>query len=172
MHPRVFWFTGLSGSGKSTLSTALQEALRQRGMAAYVLDGDVLRRGLCNDLGFSEADRAENQRRVAHVAALLHAAGVTVLVATISPLCCYRDMARGLFQPGDFVEVHMNTSLEECERRDPKGLYKKARAGGIAQFTGISAPYEAPTRADVVVDTMGTSVAAAVSKLLDHVGCL
>lgn len=172
MRPRIFWFTGLSGSGKSTLSTALCEALRQRGVAAYILDGDVLRHGLCSDLGFSEADRDENQRRVAHVTALMHAAGVTVLVATISPLCQYRERARALFGAGDFVEVYMATPLQECERRDPKGLYKKARAGGIAQFTGISAPYEAPPHAEVVVDTLRMSVDDAVDALLKHVGLL
>lgn len=165
VRPRVFWFTGLSGSGKSTLSDAFYASLRARGVPACVLDGDVVRRGLCADLGFSEADRDENQRRVAHVAALMQAAGLTVLVATISPLRRYRDVARSLCAPGDFVEVYMSTPLAECERRDVKGLYKKARDGGIAHFTGISAPYEAPLQAEVVVNTQDMRVDAALALL-------
>ncbi len=151
--PQTIWLTGLSGAGKSTLSRLLDEALRQRGVPCSVLDGDVLRTGLCRDLGFSEDDRRENIRRVAEVARLMNAAGVTVIGALISPLVRDRAMAREIIGPARFLEVHVATPLAVCEARDPKGLYRKARAGELRGFTGIDASYEAPAAPDLRLDT-------------------
>ena len=142
--PKCVWFTGLSGAGKSTLANLLERRLHSEGKHTYVLDGDNVRHGLNRDLGFTEADRAENIRRVSEVAKLMVDAGLIVLVAFISPFRAERDYARSLFAPGEFIEVYVDTPLEECERRDPKGLYAKARLGEIPAFTGISSPYEAP----------------------------
>jgi len=153
-HPsRTLWFTGLSGSGKSTLAFALEEALVSRGMAAYVLDGDNIRFGLNRDLGFAPADRTENIRRIGEVCRLFQDAGLLVLTAFVSPYRADRDAVRALHPQGSFIEVFVDTPLEVCEARDVKGLYAKARAGEIPEFTGISAPYEAPTNPEIRIDT-------------------
>jgi adenylylsulfate kinase len=162
----TLWLTGLSGSGKSTVAVAAEKALLQRGHLAYVLDGDNVRHGLNKNLGFSPEDRTENIRRIAEVAKLFSEAGVIALTSFISPYRADRDAARAIFASGDFVEVHVSTSLETCESRDPKGLYKKARAGQIPDFTGISAPYEAPLRPELVLDTGALSVEESVATLL------
>lgn len=145
----VLWFTGLSGSGKSTLAMAVERALIDQRLLAYTLDGDNLRHGLCRDLGFSEADRRENIRRAASAAALLADAGVVVLVSLISPYRADRDQARDIIGAERFLEIFVDTPLEICEARDPKGLYQRARKGEIKDFTGIDAPYEAPLHAAV-----------------------
>lgn len=147
------WFTGLSGSGKSTLANLLEKALWERGVRAFVLDGDNIRHGLNKDLGFSPKDRTENIRRIGEVAKLFTEAGVINVTAFISPYRADRDLVRGVMKPGDFIEVYVHCDLNECERRDPKGLYKKARAGQIPEFTGISAPYEAPEKPELTVNT-------------------
>ena len=156
----VVWFTGLSGSGKSTVARRVERQLLEDGSRAYVLDGDNLRHGLNGDLGFSPADRAENIRRVGEVARLMADAGLVVLSAFVSPYAADRDRVRELVPAGRFIEVFVDTPLEVCETRDPKGLYKKARAGVIADFTGISAPYEAPVRPEVHLKTHGKSIDA------------
>ncbi|MCK7593860.1 sulfate adenylyltransferase subunit CysN [Pseudomarimonas salicorniae] len=163
--PKVIWFTGLSGSGKSTLANALEKRLLAEGRHTYLLDGDNVRHGLNRDLGFSEADRVENIRRVAEVAKLMADAGLIVLVSFISPYRSERRMARELMSEGEFIEVFVDTPLEECERRDVKGLYAKARAGEIPNFTGISAPYEVPEQPEVHLRTRGQSVEALVERL-------
>ena len=147
------WFTGLSGSGKSTLALALEARLHSRGVGSYVLDGDNIRFGLNSDLGFSPSDRTENIRRVGEVARLFCDAGLVVITAFISPYLRDRDLVRSLHRPERFIEVYLNTPLEECERRDDKGLYEKARNGEISEFTGISAPYEPPLNPELVLDT-------------------
>lgn len=169
----VVWLTGLSGSGKSTVAMALEQHLVEDGRFAYVLDGDNLRHGLCADLGFSEADRRENIRRVGHLARLFADAGCLVVTAFISPHRAERDQVRGLLPAGRFFEVHVATPLEICESRDPKGLYKRARAGEIADFTGISSPYEPPLAPELVLQTDGRSAedaALALAKMLDAAG--
>lgn len=162
----VLWFTGLSGAGKSTVAGALEQALLARGAHTYLLDGDNVRHGLCADLGFSEADRTENLRRVGAVAGLMVDAGLIVLSAFISPLRSQRDAIRQALPQGKFIEVYVATSLEECEKRDVKGLYQKARRGEIKNFTGISDPYEAPEQADIVLDTGVLSLDESVQQLL------
>lgn len=142
--PKVIWFTGLSGSGKSTLANALDQALHARGLHTYVLDGDNLRQGLSKDLGFSDEARVENIRRAAEVARLIMDAGLIVITAFISPFRAERQMARELIGQDAFIEVFMDTPLAVCEQRDPKGLYKKARAGLLRKMTGIDSPYEPP----------------------------
>jgi adenylylsulfate kinase len=164
----TLWLTGLSASGKSTIAVATERALVERGHLAYVLDGDNVRHGLNKNLGFSPADRTENIRRIAEVAKLFTDCGVLVLTSFISPYRSDRDAARALFAAGDFVEVFVDASLETCEGRDPKGLYKKARAGEIPEFTGISAPYEPPERPELVLDTAALSVEASVAALIRH----
>ncbi|AYA42276.1 adenylyl-sulfate kinase [Xenorhabdus nematophila] len=152
-HPAlVIWFTGLSGSGKSTLAGALEQSLFSQGVKTYLLDGDNLRHGLCRDLGFSEADRRENIRRVGEVSKLMVDAGLVVLTAFISPNREERQKVRELMQAGQFIEVYVDTPLDVCESRDPKGLYKKARAGELLNFTGIDAVYEAPEHPDIYLD--------------------
>ncbi|MEC5344496.1 adenylyl-sulfate kinase [Brenneria populi] len=148
----VIWFTGLSGSGKSTLAGALEQALHLQGVSTYLLDGDNVRHGLCRDLGFSDAERRENIRRVGEVAKLMVDAGLVVLTAFISPHRAERQMVRDLLGEGQFIEVFVDTPLSTCEARDPKGLYKKARAGELRNFTGIDAVYEAPEAPDVHLD--------------------
>ena len=160
------WFTGLSGSGKSTLSRALETALVERGINAYVLDGDNVRHGLNGDLGFAPEDRAENIRRIGEVARLFVDSGALVLTAFISPYREDRDRVRGLLGDGQFVEVWVNPGLDICEQRDPKGLYKRARAGEITQFTGIDAPYEAPASPELDVDTGALSVDESVDAVV------
>jgi adenylylsulfate kinase len=162
----VVWFTGLSGSGKTTLAKALEKALIERGRPAFLLDGDNLRHGLCRDLGFSAGDRAENVRRAAAVAALMADAGLICITAFISPQRAARDAARALIGADRFLEIYVCTPLEVCERRDSKGLYKRARAGEVTDFTGVSAPYEAPERPDAAIDTSVTSTPAAVEQIL------
>ncbi|MBW3697437.1 adenylyl-sulfate kinase [Vibrio sp. T187] len=147
--PAVLWFTGLSGSGKSTVAGALETRLAEMGYHTYLLDGDNVRHGLCSDLGFSEQDRRENIRRIGELAKLMADAGLIVLSAFISPHQAERQLVRDLVPDGEFLEVFVNTPLEICEQRDPKGLYKKARAGEIPNFTGISSVYEAPTDPEI-----------------------
>jgi adenylylsulfate kinase len=147
------WFTGLSGSGKSTIAVAVEKALLGRGVRAFVLDGDNIRHGLNKNLGFSPADRTENIRRIGEVAKLFTDAGVVALTAFISPYRADRDQARAVMQPGDFIEVLVDCPLEVCEQRDVKGLYQKARAGQIPEFTGISAPYEPPLSPELTIRT-------------------
>ena len=153
--PAVLWFTGLSGSGKSTIANALEELLSSQGRHTYLLDGDNVRQGLNRDLGFSDEDRVENIRRVAEVARLMADAGLIVIVAFISPFRMDRKMARDLMAGGAFVEIFIDTPIEECIRRDPKGLYKKALSGLINDFTGISSPYEAPEEPEIHLRTIG-----------------
>jgi adenylylsulfate kinase len=148
----VIWFTGLSGSGKTTLATLLDQHLRQHGFKCYLLDGDVVRKGLNKDLGFSDEDRRENIRRVAEVSKLMVDAGLVVLAAFVSPYEADRRMVREIVGP-DFIEVFVNCPLEICERRDTKGLYRKARQGEIKDFTGIGSPYQEPNDPDVVLET-------------------
>jgi len=164
----TIWLTGLSGSGKSTIAVAAEREILARGRVAYVLDGDNVRHGLNKNLGFSPADRTENIRRIAEVAKLFTDAGVIVLTSFISPYRADRDAARALFAPGDFVEVHVAASVETCEGRDVKGLYQKARRGEIPEFTGISAPYEAPERPELVLDTNRQTLEESVGQLLGH----
>ncbi|GKX47398.1 adenylyl-sulfate kinase [Pectobacterium carotovorum] len=148
----VIWFTGLSGSGKSTLAGALEQVLHQRGVSTYLLDGDNVRHGLCRDLGFTDDDRRENIRRVGEVAKLMVDAGLVVLTAFISPHRAERKMVQDLLGEGQFIEVFVDTPLATCEARDPKGLYKKARAGELRNFTGIDSAYEAPEAPDSHLD--------------------
>lgn len=162
----TIWLTGLSGSGKSTIAVAAERALAERGRVAYVLDGDNIRHGLNKNLGFSPEDRSENIRRIGEVAKLFTDAGLITLTSFISPYRSDRDAVRAIMQPGDFLEVHVDASLDTCEARDVKGLYKKARAGEIPEFTGISAPYEAPEKPELVLDTNGQSVEQSVARLI------
>lgn len=168
--PAVLWFTGLSGSGKSTIANALDRLLHARGKHTYMLDGDNVRHGLNRDLGFTEADRVENIRRVAEVAKLMADAGLIVLVSFISPFRGERQMARELMEEGEFIEIFVDTPLEECARRDPKGLYEKALAGKIANFTGVSSPYEAPENPELHLNTVEedpTALALKIEAFLD-----
>ncbi|WP_105640137.1 adenylyl-sulfate kinase [Cronobacter dublinensis] len=162
----VLWFTGLSGSGKSTVAGALEEALHQLGVSTYLLDGDNVRHGLCSDLGFSDDDRKENIRRVGEVAKLMVDAGLVVLTAFISPHRAERQMVREQLGAGRFIEVFVDTPLEVCEARDPKGLYKKARAGELRNFTGIDAVYEAPQAPEIHLDGQQL-VTNLIAQLLD-----
>ncbi|MBF0585131.1 MAG: adenylyl-sulfate kinase, partial [Magnetococcales bacterium] len=168
-HPgMVLWFTGLSGSGKSTLAHALEEHLHQQGCHTFVLDGDNIRHGLCRDLGFSAQDRQENIRRISEVAKLFVEAGLITLAAFISPFQADRHQAKTVIGRDNFVEIYCLCPLTVCEKRDRKGLYKKARAGLIQDFTGISSPYEEPDEADLVLNTATHSVEACVAQLLAH----
>jgi adenylylsulfate kinase len=164
----ILWFTGLSGSGKSTLSRLVEKELFTRGCHTYILDGDNVRHGLNQDLGFSPGDREENIRRIGEVAKLMMDAGLISLTAFISPYRTDRRRCRAIVPPGSFVEVYCRCAIEECERRDPKGLYKKARAGEIPEFTGISAPYEEPQFAEIIVDTDKHSPEECVLMILRH----
>ncbi len=161
----VVWLTGLSGAGKTTIARALELELRRSGRAVCVLDGDCLRRGLCSDLGFSPEDRQENIRRVGEVARLFANAGLICIVALISPYRCDRDRARAAAPAGRFLEVYVNSPLEVCEWRDPKGLYARARTGELKDFTGISAPYEPPLAAELELRTDQLAVAECVALL-------
>ncbi len=162
------WLTGLSGSGKSTVAIGVEKLLVESGHVAYVLDGDNIRHGLNKNLGFSPADRTENIRRVGEVAKLFTDAGLIVLTSFISPYRADRDAVRALLGAGDFIEVYLSASLETCESRDVKGLYQKARAGQIPEFTGISAPYEAPEQPELVLDTGRQTVEESVGELLRY----
>jgi len=154
----IVWFTGLSGSGKSTLAHAVEETLHQQGCRTFVLDGDNVRHGLCGDLGFSSKDRVENIRRIGELAKLFMEAGVIVLTAFISPYRADRERVRGMVEHDDFIEIFCNAPIEVCEARDVKGMYKKARAGQIPEFTGISSPYEAPDHPELDVNTGGAEL--------------
>jgi len=167
--PMCIWFTGLSGSGKSTLANALEAELNRQGLHTMLLDGDNVRHGLCKDLGMTEADRSENIRRVAEVAKLMVEAGVIVITAFISPFREGRAQARALFNEGQFVEVFVDASLDVCERRDPKGLYKKAREGLIKDFTGVSSPYEEPLSVEISVKTDGSLIMDNVAHIVNFV---
>jgi adenylylsulfate kinase len=162
------WLTGLSGSGKSTIAVDLEKRLLERGVRTYILDGDNIRHGLNKNLGFSPEDRTENIRRIGEVAKLFTDAGLVTLTAFISPYRADRDQVRGLMRDGDFVEVYVDCPVEVCEQRDVKGLYKKARAGEIKEFTGISAPYEEPTRPELTIKTAGQSVEDSAKQIMAH----
>jgi adenylylsulfate kinase len=162
----VVWLTGLSGAGKSTIAEALEQSLRQRQVPVYVLDGDKVRTGLCSDLGFTPEDRKENIRRIAEVARLFADAGLVCVVAFISPYQTDRERARAMLPEGRFIEVYLSTPLEVCEQRDVKGLYAKARAGLVSEFTGISAPYETPLSPELELRTDQLDVEGCVSRLL------
>lgn len=163
----ILWFTGLSGAGKSTLAHAVEDELHRLACRTFVLDGDNVRHGLCNDLAFSEKDRQENIRRVGEVAKLMLEAGLIVLTAFISPFRAERNLARNLVPHGDFIEIYCNSSLEVCESRDVKGLYRKARQGQIAHFTGISSPYEAPENPELIIDTGSLPLETCVRQVID-----
>lgn len=165
----VIWFTGLSGAGKSTLAHALEAALFARGMRTYVFDGDNVRHGLCGDLGFSPSDRRENLRRIGEMANLFADAGVVGLAAFISPLREDRERVRRIVGSENFLEIFVSCPLEVCETRDVKGMYRRARAGEIAEFTGISAPYEAPEAPDLVLETGRESIGDSVARMLELV---
>jgi len=167
--PKILWLTGLSGAGKSTIANALETLLRARNVRAYVLDGDAVRRGLNRDLGFSDEDRAENIRRVAEVAKLMAEAGLLVIVAVISPFRAGRLAAKALMAPGEFVEIFVDTPLEECMRRDPKGLYKKVISGEIEKFTGVDSPYQAPLAPDIHLQTVGREPSALALDIMNFI---
>jgi len=164
--PTVLWFTGLSGAGKSTIANLVEKKLHARGQLTYLLDGDNVRHGLNRDLGFTDQDRVENIRRVAEVAKLMTDAGVITLVSFISPFKAERQMARDLLKDGEFMEIFVDTSLAEAEKRDVKGLYAKARRGELKNFTGISSPYEKPDQAELMVDTGLTAAEEAADKVV------
>src|SRR4030095_14520542 len=168
----VIWLTGLSGSGKSTIATELERELFNMGKHAYVLDGDNVRHGLCSDLAFSPEDRKENIRRVGEVAKLFADAGTICITAFISPYASDRQMVRQMVRDGQFIEIYVNAPLRVCEQRDPKGLYARARANEIKDFTGISAPYEAPSKPEIELRTDKFTVAECVAQIIDylHVG--
>lgn len=165
----LIWFTGLSGSGKSTIANLVEKALFEKGIHTYTLDGDNIRKGINNDLSFSPEDRTENIRRIAEVSNLMIDAGLVVLAAFVSPYKKDRENIRTIVKDVNFVEIYINTSVEECERRDVKGLYKKARAGEIKNMTGISAPYEAPERPDVEIKTEEESIEDSVKRIIDYI---
>ncbi|MDS3993520.1 adenylyl-sulfate kinase [Staphylococcus capitis] len=164
----VIWFTGLSGSGKSTVSVALEKALFNEGKQTYRLDGDNVRHGLNKNLGFSPEDRTENIRRIGEVAKLMVDAGSITVTAFISPYKQDRDNVRAILEDDEFIEVYTKCSVEECENRDPKGLYKKARSGEISEFTGISAPYEAPDHPEIILDTEHESINQSVDRVIQY----
>jgi adenylylsulfate kinase len=164
----IIWFTGLSGSGKSTLAHAVEETLHQQGCHTFVLDGDNVRHGLCGDLGFSNKDRQENIRRIGEVAKLFMEAGAIVLTAFISPYRVDRERVRGMVEHGDFIEIYCDAPIEVCEARDVKGIYKKARAGLIPEFTGISSPYEVPKNPELTVNTGKETLEACVKQVIDE----
>jgi adenylylsulfate kinase len=163
----ALWFTGLSGAGKSTLAHAVEEKLHELGVRTYVLDGDNVRHGLCGDLGFSPHDRSENIRRIGEMAKLFVDAGVVALTAFISPFRADRDRVRALMQEGDFIEIYCRCSVEVCETRDVKGLYKLAREGKVKEFTGISSPYEEPLSPELVIETGSMTLEQCVEKVLN-----
>jgi len=165
-HSVMVWFTGLSGSGKSTIAIALERELHRRGLLCRILDGDNIRSGINNNLGFLEADRVENIRRIAEIGKLFIDTGIITIAAFISPMNSLREMAASIIGKNNFLEIYVNTSLAECERRDVKGLYAKARRGEIKEFTGISAPSEEPLHPDLVLDTLTLSVKQSVDELL------
>jgi bifunctional enzyme CysN/CysC len=165
---KLIWFTGISGSGKSSIANQLEKELFSKGIRTYILDGDNIRHGLNNDLGFSDADRVENIRRVAEVSKLMLDAGIYVISSFISPFIAERKMARDLLLKEDFIEIFVDTSIEVAEARDPKGLYKKARSGNIPNFTGISSPYEKPISPEITLDTEKNDIKACTQIILDY----
>jgi adenylylsulfate kinase len=168
-HAKVLWVYGLSGSGKTTVSIALEKALHDRGFLTQILDGDNVRKGINNNLGFSAADRSENLRRIGEVNKLFCHCGVITINCFISPLKANRETVKAIVGAENFIEIFVDTPLEECERRDVKGLYKKARAGEIKNFTGIDAPFEVPENPDIVVETMKKSPEQAVAEILEFI---
>ncbi|WP_163183718.1 adenylyl-sulfate kinase [Neobacillus sedimentimangrovi] len=164
----VLWFTGLSGSGKSTLANAVDQALYQRGVHSYVLDGDNVRHGLNRDLQFNKEDRRENIRRIGEVAKLFVDSGQIVSAAFISPYLADRQLVRNMFEPGEFIEIYLNCPIQVCEERDPKGLYEKARKGEISEFTGISSPYEIPQHPEIIIESNRESMEEAVHKIITY----
>ncbi|MGD9970973.1 MAG: adenylyl-sulfate kinase [Sulfuricurvum sp.] len=166
--PVILWFTGLSGSGKSTIANAVETRLYELNMGTYLLDGDNIRHGLNKDLGFSDEARVENIRRIGEVSKLFVDAGLMVITAFISPFCSDRAIVRDLVKEGEFVEVFIDTPLEICEQRDPKGLYQKARNGEIPAFTGISSPYESPLNPEIHIPTARQSVEESVNVIIDY----
>ncbi len=164
----IIWFTGLSGAGKSTVAHALEDRLHKNKIRTFVLDGDNVRRGLCKDLGFSDSDRTENIRRIGEVSLLMMETGVIVLTAFISPFIKDRKIVRELAADGEFIEVYCDAQLDICESRDVKGLYKKARAGEISDFTGISSPYEAPESPEIVIDTANNPIENSVEQIIAY----
>ena len=170
--PICLWLTGLSGSGKSTLANEIEKKLNNRKKHTYILDGDNLRYGLNSDLGFSLEDRKENVRRTAEVAKLMVDAGLIVIVGLISPLKNERDWAKSIFKKDQFFEIYISTSLSECERRDTKGFYEKARTGKVANFTGISSPYQAPTNPHIAIDTASLSIENCIDYILNSVNLI
>lgn len=169
VRPLTVWLTGLSASGKSTIAAALERRMSAAGMACFVLDGDKVRAGISRDLGYGPRDRSENIRRVAEIARLMNDAGLVVICAFISPYRADRRMAAEIIGAERFIETYLDASLEVCEKRDPKGLYRKARAGELAEFTGISAPYEPPEAPGVVLATGTSSMEACVSRAFEAV---
>jgi len=165
----VIWFTGISGSGKSTIAVELEKELTKIGKLVYRLDGDNIRQGLCSDLGFSEEDRNENIRRITEVSKLFQDAGIITLVSFISPLKSMRKLAKDKIGDDTFVEVYVKASIETCIKRDPKGMYKKAIAGQIKDFTGISATYESPEKPDIVIDTENLTIVESVNIILNSI---
>lgn len=166
--PCILWFTGLSGSGKSTIASAVEQKLFELGHHTYLLDGDNVRHGLNKDLGFSNQDRIENIRRIGELAKLMTDAGLLVLTAFISPFIADRKIVRDLVQEHEFVEIFMDTPIEECERRDPKGLYKKARDGKITNFTGIDSEYEKPKQAEITINTVSSSIEECAEQIVAY----
>ena len=165
----LLWFTGLSGSGKSTLANLVEMALHQQGLSTYILDGDNIRQGINKDLSFTPQDRSENIRRIAEISNLMLDAGLVTLAAFVSPYIKDREAVKQIVGPDNVIEIYVNTSLAECERRDVKGLYKKARAGEIKNMTGISAPYEAPIHPDLEVVTDGQPIEESVKTILEFI---
>ncbi|WP_235860278.1 adenylyl-sulfate kinase [Rossellomorea aquimaris] len=164
----ILWFTGLSGSGKSTLSVELEKSLYEMGIKTFRLDGDNIRHGLNSDLGFAEKDRNENIRRIGEVSKLMVEAGLMTLTAFISPYKKDREFVRSLMEGGEFIEIYVHASVEECENRDPKGLYKKARAGKINGFTGIDSPYEMPVEPELIINTEVMTINESVLKIISY----
>jgi bifunctional enzyme CysN/CysC len=169
---KLLWFTGISGSGKSTIANELEKKLFSKGIRTFILDGDNIRHGLNNDLGFNDADRVENIRRVGEVTKLMVDAGIVVISSFISPFLSDREMVKRLIGDQDFIEVFINTPIEVAEERDPKGLYKKARSGLIPNFTGVSSPYEEPNSPDIEIDTTNLSPIESARKILDFLSPL
>lgn len=167
--PFVIWMTGLSGSGKSTLASALERRLTDKGFKAYLLDGDTLRSGLNKDLGFTDDDRKENIRRIGEVCKLMNEAGLIIIASFISPFRSERDFVRSLIPVTDFAEVYVNASIEVCEGRDVKGLYKKARSGAIKDFTGVGSPYEPPLNPELILNTDRETEEESLTALLDYI---
>ncbi|WP_256814636.1 adenylyl-sulfate kinase [Cytobacillus sp. Bac17] len=165
---KIIWFTGLSGSGKTTIANELDDILHSKGISTFILDGDNIRQGLNNDLGFSQEDRKENIRRIGEVAKLFVDSGIVVLVTFISPFASERKLVRDMVEKDEFIEVYVNCSLEECEKRDPKGLYQRAKNGEIKEFTGISSPYEVPENPEIILETSNYSIKECTEILYDY----